>query len=225
MDLKNKVVVVTGASKGLGKQLAIEFIKNGCIVVVSSRDLNELEQTAKEIEATPIVCDVRKQDQVEELAKKTVEKLGSINVWVNNAGVWIPRLNAEETDWNRAHDMMEVNLFGTVYGSLAALKQMKKQESGCVINVLSTTALESKAGRSAYAATKFAAKAFTDAFREENPNLLVVSAFPGGMKTNLFDEQKPDDYKDFMDASVVAKKIVENLKKEKPDEQQVFRRN
>ena len=75
---------------------------------------------------------------VEKLADFVVKKFGQIDIWINNAGIWLPHLPIEETNWKRAHDLMEVNLFGTVYGSKVALAEMKKKNFGIIINIVST---------------------------------------------------------------------------------------
>ncbi len=225
MNLKGKVVVITGAGKGLGKELAIMFSKEGSEVVVSSRTKADLDKISKETGALAVVADVRGEKQTIHLAEAVIKKFGRIDIWINNAGVRIPHGPIEETDWERAHDMVEINLFGTVYGSKAALIQMKKQKSGIIINVLSTSALEGRANLSAYAASKFAAVGFTQSLRAEaKPNITVVSVYPGGMKTEFFREQVPSDYEQYQDPKIVAKGIIDNLKKDRPDEELILRR-
>ena len=135
MDLKNKIVVITGASSGLGRELARVFSKEGSKLVLGSRTQEELEVVAKEVGAISVVVDVKNEDQVKTLAKTALDKFGRIDVWVNNAGIRIPLATLEEMDMKRAHEMMEVNLFGTMYGAKAALGQMRKQKSGTIVNL------------------------------------------------------------------------------------------
>ena len=216
MDLSGKVAVVTGASKGLGKAVAELLSKEGCKVVVSAR--SETTQLASEIKGLSIEADVRNEKEMKELADKTIKKLGRIDIWINNAGVRIPNSKLEDIDWTRAHDMMEVNFFGTAYGSKAALKHMKMQKSGVIINILSTSALQGRPRLSAYVASKYAVRGFTDSLRNEirEDGITVIGVYPGGMKTNFFDEQMPEDYDKYMDPHHVAQKIIENLKSDKP---------
>jgi NAD(P)-dependent dehydrogenase (short-subunit alcohol dehydrogenase family) len=226
MELEGKVVVITGGSKGLGSALAMGFLKEGCKTVISSRSPSESTDTSSNTGATWVKADVRIEEEVMALAAEAVRKFGKIDVWVNNAGVRIPHNPIEDTDWKRAHEMMEVNYFGTVYGSKAALLQMKKQGSGTIINILSTSALQGRPNSSAYAASKYAAKGFTDSLRAESKdcNITVVSVYPGGMKTRFFDEQVPDDYNAYMDPGTVASKIIENVKAGTPLEELIIRR-
>jgi short-subunit dehydrogenase len=122
---------------------------------------------------------------------------------------------------------MEVNLFGTVYGSKIALIEMRKQGFGTILNIISTSALSGRPDSSAYCASKYAADGFTESMREEvkGTNIKVLSVYPGGMKTGLFDEKKPDEYVDYMDPSFVAGEVIENLKKGTPEEELVLKRN
>jgi short-subunit dehydrogenase len=225
MELKNKVVIITGGTKGLGKAMATAFMKNEAKVVVCSHNEEEFENLSKE----GLVCvkaDVTKEEELKNLLEAAKEKFSQVDIWVNNAGIWLPHLPIEQTDWKRAHDLLEVNLFGTVYGSKVALSQIRKQGSGIILNIISTSALEGKLNETAYCASKFAAMGFTKSLRKEvdGKDIKVLAVYPGGMKTNLFDERKPENYNEYMESSFVAETIIENLKKENPEEELVIRR-
>ena len=224
-SIQNKVVVITGASRGLGKALAVTLAARGAKLVISGRSAKDLEEVAKETNAIPVTVDVTKENDVTNLAKVAVSKFGHIDIWINNAGLWLPKAPVESLDIKRAHELIEVNLFGTVYGSREAVICMKesisanKLNQGMIVNIVSTSALQGRAGQSAYAASKHAAKGFTDSIREEllTSGINVVGVYPGGIKTNLFDEKKPDDFSDFMTPESVAEKIVQNLEKDQPE--------
>ncbi len=218
MELKDKIVVITGGTKGLGKALALEFEQSGAKVIVSSRQGNDTENYIK--------ADVRNENEVQSLAKTVIDKYGRIDIWINNAGIWLPHAPVEEIDMKRVHDMVEVNLFGTMYGAKAAIIQMRKQNFGTIINILSTSALEGRAGISGYGASKFAAMGFTQAIRKEveEAGIKVVSIYPGGMQTNFFDEKQPANYQKYMDPQEVASKIVQNLQKDIPEEELIIKR-
>jgi NAD(P)-dependent dehydrogenase (short-subunit alcohol dehydrogenase family) len=173
-----------------------------------------------------VPADVTKEDEVKNLATSAVSKFGKIDIWINNAGVWLPLSPIEEVDMKRFHDMIEVNLFGTVYGSKMALIQMKKQGYGLILNVVSSSALAGRANLSAYTTSKFAEKGFTECLREEArlAGIEVVAVYPGGMKTALFDEKPPAEYEDYMDPEEVAQKIIGNLLSEKPQVDQIIKR-
>lgn len=215
MDLKNKVIVITGSSKGLGKGLAKEFIKQGSIVILNGRKKANLNLVSAELNCFAETADVSNEQDLIHLSEQVVKKYGRIDIWINNAGSWLPRASIENTDWKKVHALFEVNFFGTVYGSKTALMQMRKQNSGCIVNILSTGALEGRAGSSGYRSSKYAAAGFTKCLEKEveGAGISVIAVYPGGMQTNLFDALKPENYKEYMPVEFVAGKIVENLLK------------
>ncbi len=221
MTLQNKVVVITGASKGLGKALAQDFASRKSKLVLAARSKTELEEVCKELGALPVLTDVAQEEDVVNLAAKAVKKFGKIDIWINNAGVRIKRTPIEEVDIKKFHEMVEINLFGTFYGSREALKQMRKQKAGTIVNILSTSASEGKPTASAYGASKMAAIGFTKFLRNEarDAGIKVISIFPGGLKTNFHQGQVPKDYDRFMPAARVAEKIVSNLEVPEPQEE------
>ncbi len=227
MEIKDKIVVITGGSKGLGKVLAYAFRQAGSTVIISARKMAELEKAAAEIGAIPMVADVTKEPDLLSLATKVVESYGRIDIWINNAGIWMPPAPIETTNWKRAHDLIEVNLFGTVYGSKAALIPMRKQNAGVIVNILSTSALDGRSGSSAYGASKYAALGFTKSLRKEvaDDKISVIAVYPGGMQTNLFDEKKPEDIGNYMPPYYVAEKIIANIERTVPEEELIIRRS
>lgn len=226
MTIKDKVIVITGASSGLGKSLAEALALKKARLVLSSHKSDELNATAAVARALPVVADVRNDEQVKNLAAQTVMEFDRIDVWVNNAGIWTPHSPVLEQDIERLHEMMEVNFFGLVYGSRAALAQMRKQGGGTIVQVISIRALDPRPDESGYVASKFAADGFTKCLRLEtkNENISVLAVYPAGMQTNLFAEKVPDNYADYMKPETVAALIVENLEKDAPEEELVIRR-
>ena len=234
--MQDKVVVITGASRGLGKSLANVLASKGAKLVISGRNKKDLEGVAKGIaskitkktEALAVVADITKENEVIHIADIAVEKFGRIDVWINNAGVWLPKMPIEKIDMKKAHELLEVNLFGTIYGARAAITAMKKRGDrigdGMIVNIISTSALQGRPNQSIYSASKHAAKGFTDSVREELAGITVIGVYPGGIKTNLFDVAKPADFDNFMDPDMVAAQIVENMEKNKPEIEQVLKR-
>ncbi len=223
MQLKDKIIVITGANRGLGRCLADVFLEKGAKVVAASRTIEGLTATDSLV---PVLTDVTKEQDQQNLAARTIEKFGRIDIWINNAGIWIPHVLAEEMDMKRVHEMFEVNLFGTMYGSIAALRQMRQQGSGIIVNIISTSALQGRPTSSAYAASKFAADGFTKSINLEakDAGIKVIAVYPGGMKTHLFDENSPADYAQYMDPKDVAAKIIANLELDSPEEAQILKR-
>ncbi len=226
IDLTNKVIVITGASRGLGAVLAEVLSKSGARVTITARNAAELATVAKQTGAESIVADVTKEADMIRVAQTVMKKHGTLDIWINNAGVWMARSPVETADMNKAHELIEVNLFGTVYGTRAALGIMNKTRQGMIVNIVSTAALLPRPDSAMYSASKFAARGFTDSLRAEVAprGITVIGIYPGGIKTHLFDEAKPADYDSFMDPYDVALRIVENLTKREPELEQVLRR-
>lgn len=226
MNLQDKVVVITGSTKGLGKALAVLCISEGARVVISARDTLEVEQTALELGAIGIVADVTQEADLKHLVEQTVQQFGTIDIWINNAGVWLPHCYIEENDMERVKKMFDVNVFGLMKACSAALVYMKPRKQGTIVNICSTSGMSARPKASAYAGSKWAVNGISQAVREESKEfgISVVTVFPGGIKTNLFDEVKPEDIDDFMEPSYVAEKILANLKLESPESEVVIKR-
>ncbi len=223
MNLKDKIVVITGGVSGLGRYMAEVFISRGAIVIVTTHSEVSEASTDKLI---IMQSDIRNEDDVNKLADEVVAKFGRTDIWVNNAGIWYPNMPIEEVDMNRAHDVFETNVFGTMYGSRSAMIQMRKQQSGAIVNIVSTAVLKLRLMTSIYTASKCAVDGFTKGLRMEleGSGVKVFSIYPGGMKTNLFDEKKPADFDDYMDPNDIAKKIVDNIESENGELELIIRR-
>ncbi len=228
MELKNKIVVITGGSKGLGKFLAILFLKEGSTVIISSHDKNELEKTAQEINAIAIVADVTKENEVQNLAKKVMIDFGKIDIWVNNAGILFKFPKGELIDIEKVHKIFDVNFLGTVFGCRAALENMKNNDSGLILNIVSKAAIDATRAVNfkIYVASKWAVRGFMQAFKFENigSKLKIVSVYPGGIMTDLWKGLDIKDFDRYLKPENVAEEIIENLKKENPEEEQVIKR-
>ena len=181
---------------------------------------------AKEIGVYGIQTDVTKEKDVVLLAKHVIARFGRIDIWINNAGIWLPHGPIEEASMSRAHDLFEVNFFGTVYGARAALSYMKKAGSGSIVNIITTSALEGRPFSSMYSSSKWAVRGFSEALKGElvGTKLRVINVYPGGMKTHFFDEHKPEQYDSYMAPEFVAQKIVENLERALPHEELILKR-
>lgn len=226
MNFKDKVVVVTGGSKGFGKALAELFIEQGSKVVVTSTNEVELKTTANDINSEYFVADAANYENVETLGKYVEDKFGRIDVWVNNAGIQIAPSNTEDVDIEKLHTLFDINFFGYFYGSKVALKSMKKRNEGLIININSTAGLSGKPELSAYVSSKFAIKGLSESTREElkESGVRVFQIFPGGMQTDIYREQVPDDIDEYMSVEYVIEKVQENLSSENPEEDLVIKR-
>jgi NAD(P)-dependent dehydrogenase (short-subunit alcohol dehydrogenase family) len=226
MELKDKIVVITGGSQGFGKELARSLINNGSKIIISSHEKENLELTAKELSADSFVANVTSIEDIKKLAEYVIQKYGKIDIWINNAGIQIAPSPVEEVNIEKLHYLFDVNFFGYFYGCQVALTQMKKQNSGVIININSTAGLDGKPGISAYSSSKFAIKGLTESIRKEvkDLNVKVYGIFPGGMQTDIYKEKYPEDIKDYMEVDTVVEKVINNLKSDNPELDFVIKR-
>jgi len=189
--IEGKVVVITGASSGLGEATARYLSARGATVVLGARRVERLQDLAKELnsgggKALAMETDVTKPDQVQRLVDAAVKNYGRIDVIINNAGLMPQsRLELRKIDeWDR---MIDVNIKGVLYGIAAALPYMQKQKSGHIINVSSVAGHKVRPGGVVYSATKTAVRVLSEGLRQEvkpyNIRTTVIS--PGAVDTEL----------------------------------------
>jgi hypothetical protein len=219
VDFKNKVVLITGASSGIGKQTAIEFAKLGSSIILVARRKNKLEQVENELKQFNVntlvcVCDVSKKDQVDELSKIVLQKFDSVDILVNNAGFAIYGL-VSDLSINEIESQMETNYFGMIYCVKNFLPLMLKKKSGHIVNVASVGASFGVPGVSSYCATKFAMLGFSEGLKHElygtGVGLTVVS--PIMVRTPLFEHPSFTNFSKFstgvsLSSETVAKTII-----------------
>ena len=198
-NIEGKVVVITGASSGLGEATARLLAAQGATVMLGARRVARLEALANELtagggQALALETDVTRREQVKRLVDTAVQSYGRIDVMINNAGLMarspLERLKIE--DWDR---MIDVNLKGVLYGIAAALPHMQRQKAGHFINVSSVGGHKVSAGNAVYAATKHAVLALSEGLRMEvkpyNIRTTVIS--PGAVATELPDSVTEPD--------------------------------
>ena len=180
--MKNKVVVITGASSGIGRALAKEYALKGARLSLGARRIELLEELSSELPETEILIqktDVSIESDCFRLINETIKKFGQIDVLINNAGISM-RAIFEEVDLTVIRQLMEVNFFGTVYCCKFALPYLIESK-GSLVGVISIAGFVGLPGRTGYAASKFAIRGFLDTVRIENlkNGLHVLVAAPG----------------------------------------------
>jgi short-subunit dehydrogenase len=228
--MKDKIVVITGASSGIGKALAFEFGAKGAIVVLAARNLEKLQEIVSDLnkrgfQALAVQTDVTIESDCCELVEKTLEKYGRIDVLINNAGISMRSLFIDlQLDVMRR--LMDTNYWGTVYCSKFAMPHLITS-GGSLVGVISIGGYIGMPGRSAYAASKFAVRGFLDTVRVENrkTGLHVLVVAPGFTSSNIrraalladgsLQGETPRDENHMMSAEAVAAYIYKAVVKKK----------
>lgn len=221
---KSKVVVITGASSGIGEATARLLAKQGNQIVLGARREEKLKKIVSEIKsdggkAIYCVTDVTKVSDQEALAQKAMETFGRIDVWINNAGLMPLSLFAEDKvdDWEKC---VNVNLTGVLYGIHACLGIMHEQKSGHIINIGSLSSHQTGLTCGVYAATKFGVRAISETLREEEAaaktGIRVTMLAPGMIATELPQSLTTQDGRDSMQAAydtlaIPAESVAESI--------------
>ncbi|HKZ26857.1 MAG TPA: SDR family NAD(P)-dependent oxidoreductase [Rubrobacteraceae bacterium] len=196
--LEGKVALVTGASQGLGRALALAYAREGATVVLNSRSYESIRDVVEEIhdlgtEVLGIGADVTSSSDVQELVDAAVEHYDRIDVLVNNAGLLGPRVAIEEYPEDEWRSVLDANLTGPFLVSKAAIPHMR--ESASIINVTSGVSIEGRAEWGAYSVSKFGLEGLTQILAAElqNRGIRVNSVDPGGMRTDMRVAAYPDE--------------------------------
>ncbi|QHA89536.1 SDR family oxidoreductase [Serratia rhizosphaerae] len=198
-NIKDKVIVITGASSGMGEAAARHLAKKGAKLVLAARRSDRIDVLAKEINdqggtAIAVATDVTREDDVKKLVDTAVNQLGRIDVLINNAGV-MPLSPLDQVKVNEWNQMIDVNLRGVLHGIAAALPYMKAQKSGHIINTASVAGHLVFPASAVYSATKYAVRAFTEGLRKEacayNVRATIIS--PGAVSTELLEHISDKD--------------------------------
>jgi NAD(P)-dependent dehydrogenase (short-subunit alcohol dehydrogenase family) len=221
-SIRNQVVVITGASSGIGRETALQFAQRGAKVVAAARSEHGLRTLVQEIErkggnAIYQVCDVTNFQQVKALASKAAEAFGRIDTWVNNAAVAV-YAHFENTTPEEFRRVLEVNLMGQVHGAQAALPYLREAGGGALICVSSVESQVSLPLHSAYASSKHGITGFVDALRRELMHevapISVTNIMPATINTPFFNKAlskigvKPQGPPPIYQPSVVARLIL-----------------
>jgi glucose 1-dehydrogenase len=193
--LRGKVAVVTGASRGLGKAIAMLFAQEGAKVVLAARSQKDIEQNAAELNAdghaaVTFACDVSDPQQVEALARFVINTYGRFDVWVNNAGVAGPYGATFDLSPEQFLSVLRTNMFGVYHGSRMALRHFLPRKSGKLINILGAGSKKPAPNQNAYGSTKAWIRVFTLALAAETKGsgVGVFALQPGLMDTDLLTE-------------------------------------
>jgi len=209
-NIEGKVVAITGASSGMGKTIAIELAKKGAKVVLGARRKEQLQEIVQEIkskkgDAAFCRSDVTNKADLVRLVNTAVVQYGTLDVIINNAGIsQLSRI--DDLDIEGWEEMIDINLKGVLYGMAAAIPVFKKQQSGHIINIISTSGIKIVPMQGIYAGTKNAVRTIAEAFRQESDGTIRITWIsPGVVKTDFANGIKNQEMK------TIIKHNMENL--------------
>jgi short-subunit dehydrogenase len=230
--MKGKVVIITGASSGIGKAIAEEYAKHGARIVIAARQQDKLTEAQSQLielgaEVLSVAADVSKEEDCKRIIDETIAKFGSIDILICNAGISMRAL-FDDLDLNVMKSLMDVNFWGTVYCAKYALPYLLKSK-GSIVGISSIAGKKGLPARTGYSASKFAMEGFLETLRTENlkRGLHVLVASPGFTSTNIRNAaltkdsakqgSSPRNEKKMMSAEEVARHIYKAVEKRKRD--------
>jgi NAD(P)-dependent dehydrogenase (short-subunit alcohol dehydrogenase family) len=218
MELANKIAIVTGGTKGIGRAIAEALVSAGVAVCISARKQEEIDQAVAALNssgkgrAIGFVCDVREHQQVNALVAQTVTELGGLDILVNNAGIGIFE-TVEQTSPEDFRAVLETNLFGVFYCCHEAIPEMKKRGGGYIINISSLAGANPHPRMAAYNASKFGLNGFSEALMQEvrHDHIKVSYIMPGSVNTE-FGGDSPSDQKSWqLTPQDIARVVIDLL--------------
>ena len=211
--MSKDIVVITGAGSGLGASIAVKMSEQGKHICLLGRTKEKLERTAGTLsgDSSIHVADITSKSNVKAVFQSIIEDYGTIDYLVNNAGAGIFKYAGEISE-DEVDVMIDTNLKGTIYCTQAVLDTMQKENSGCIINIVSASGKVAKETESVYSASKFGVRGFIEALTLElkGMDIQVLGAYMGNMETDLWNHSEMNS--SYMDPDEVAEIILDNLK-------------
>ena len=228
--MKDKVVIVTGGTSGIGKAIAVAFARRGARVVISGRNPDNLQETETELkkhtsDVLSVQADVSIENDCVKLVNETLNRFGSIDILVNNAGISMRALFSE-LDLDVLRKVMDTNFWGTIYCTKYAMKPLLKNK-GTIVGISSIAGIKGLPARSGYSASKFAMNGFLEALRTENlkTGVHVLVCCPGFTASNIrntalakdgkMQGESPRDEEKMMQPEEVAEALIKAIEKKK----------
>lgn len=211
MNLKNKKVLITGGSSGIGKAAAMDLIQAGATVIITGRNEEKLQTTAKEIGAIPMAFDVSDYEVIPEKVAEAVATLGGLDVIINNAGIGDFDL-LEDLNINQFENVFSVNVFGLALLTQEVVKYFKAKGRGDIVNIASTAATKGFSHGTVYASSKFALRGMTMCWQAElrKENIRVMLINPSEVTTAFNQEDRIE--RDDEDGKLTANEIAHTIR-------------
>ncbi len=217
MILRNRIIVITGASDGIGKQIALRLAKESCklgLIARNQKRLNEVAKNAKSlgaIEVKSYSCDIRDTDTLEITVKSLISDFGTIDILINNAGVWQKLKPIDDILKQTVDDVIATNLSALIHTTRLLLPTLRSSNEAAIINVASKSGVVAQDGQSVYTASKYGVRGFTEVLKTDlrETNIRVAGIYQSGTKTKMFEKMGEDfSVEKFTDPSDLAEVIA-----------------
>lgn len=196
MNLKDKIIVITGASDGIGKQIALRLAKESSKLALIARDktrLDEVSKEAKKLGAADIktyACDIRQTDKLESVIKSIISDFGTADILINNAGIWQKLMPVDEISKEVVDDVIGTNLSALIHITRLLLPTLRTRNEAAIINVTSKSGVVAQEGQSVYTASKYGVRGFTEVLKLDlkDTNVKVAGVYQSGTNTKMFEK-------------------------------------
>ncbi|MDQ3635389.1 MAG: SDR family oxidoreductase [Acidobacteriota bacterium] len=220
MNIEDKVAVITGGTKGIGKAIAETLLKNGAKVFICARDKVEIKRTLEHLselgKVDGEICDVRSETQVKMMFDECERIFGGVDILINNAGVGFIGETIEEMPPDKFRQTLETNLFGVFYACHYAIPMIKKHGGGYIINISSLAGQNAHPKMAAYNASKFGLNGFSESLMQEvrQDDIKVSYICPGSVNTHFGDDEPSDEKSWQLQPEDIAQTVLDLLKQE-----------
>ena len=196
MKLKNKIIVITGASDGIGKQIAFRLAKEGGKLALIARDEKRLAEVGKEavklgaVDVKIYVCDICQTDNLEIVIKSIISDFGTVDILINNAGIWQKLMPVDEISREVVDDVIETNLLSLIHTTRLLLPTLRLRDESAIINIISKSGVVAQEGQSVYTASKYGVRGFTEVLKADlkDTNIKVAGVYQSGTDTKMFEK-------------------------------------
>ncbi len=189
MKLRNKVIVITGASDGIGRAIAVRLSKTGARLALIARNQEGLDKTVAQCDnAKAYACDVGKNKELKQAIETIAADFGGIDGVINNAGVWQKLSPVEECSDETITELIQTNLAGTIFATKYCLPHLKARPEAVIVNIVSKSGYIAQEGQSVYSATKFGVRGFTEVIRVDlkGSHVKIGAVYQAGTNTQMF---------------------------------------
>lgn len=200
MKIQNRVIVVTGASDGIGREIALRLATEGTRLVLVARNLQRLELVAKAareagaVEVGVYSCDISKSDEITKAANQILKDFTDVHIVINNAGIWQKLSQLDEIDDTVVEETIATNLTGMILLTKKLLPNLRLQEEAAIINIASKSGITAQDGQSVYTASKYGVRGFTDVLKNDlsDTSVRVAGVYQSGTNTGMFAKSNQD---------------------------------